>query len=65
MRNIYNENTANSFRLKTDIMFTDEKMSCKFSGIVDWMYKFTTERQLMDPVLWARFVEQFRSKGDY
>ena len=64
MRNIYNENTVNSFRLKTDAMFTDEKMECKFSGIVDWMYKFTTERQLMDSVLWARFVEQFRSKGD-
>jgi len=64
MRKIYKDNTVNSYRLKTDAMFTDENMQCKFSGIVDWMYRFTTERQLMDSVLWARFVEQFRSKGD-
>ena len=64
MRKIYDENTVNYRRLGTDVMFTDADMECKFEGIVDWMYKFTTERQLMDPVLWARFVEQFRSKGD-
>ena len=64
MRKIYDENTVNYRRLETDVMFTDADMECKFEGIVDWMYKFTTERQLMKPELWARFVEQFRSKGD-
>lgn len=64
MRKLYDDNTVNSYRLKTDVMFTDADMRCEFSGIVDWMYKFTTEKQLMDAKLWARFVEQFRSKGD-
>lgn len=37
---------------------------CEFEGIVDKIFKFVEEFQLMDATLWKRFVEQYRIQPD-
>ena len=40
------------------------KVKCRFEGLADKTIRFIEEFQLMDTVLWERFVEQYRTQPD-
>lgn len=64
MIEIYEKNTANYPRLKTDVMFDDFGRECSFEGFVDKHIHFIEDVQLLDGELWERFVKQFREDAD-
>jgi len=64
MLNLYNENTANFPRLKTDKFFIDYKNDFKFNEITDKTMKFTEDYQLLKTDLWYNFAEQFSEQTD-
>ena len=56
----------NAPRLKTDKFFVDYTANVRYNGFIDEAYKFIEDFQLMDPVMWERFVHQFREDdADY
>ena len=65
MHNIYEKNTANYPRLKTDIMFDDLNRESDFGGFVDEYIRYIEDFQLLDEDLWARFVQQFNEDADF
>ncbi len=66
MQNIYENNPMNAPRLDTDKLFVDYSSGYKYSGIIDDSFKFIESFQLLNPVLWERFVRQFREEdADY
>lgn len=65
MQNIYEKNTANYPRLKTDVMFDDFDRKSDFDGFVDQYIRYIEDFQLLDEELWARFVQQFNEDADY
>lgn len=56
---LYEENTANYPRMKTDRLFADYRNEYKYIGCVDMANKFAQRAQLLDEKLWKRFVKQF------
>ena len=65
MHNIYEKNTANYPRLKTDIMFDDLNRESAFDGFVDEYIRYIEDFQLLDEDLWTRFVQQFNEDADF
>ena len=66
MTEMYRENTANYPRLKTDVFFADYENTYKYKGFVDKAIRYIEDEQLLDAVLWKRFVEQYRMEdADY
>lgn len=65
MHNIYEKNTANYPRLKTDIMFDDLNRESAFDGFVDQYIRYIEDFQLLDEDLWTRFVQQFNEDADF
>ena len=65
MRAIYEKGTANYPRLATDVLFADYENEYHYEGFVDDAIRYIEEFQLLDPVHWRRFVEQFRFDSDY
>lgn len=64
MRKIYETGTANYPRLATDVLFADYENEYQYDGFVDNAIRYIEEFQLLDPVHWRRFVEQFRTNAD-
>lgn len=64
MRELYEENTANYPRLKTDRFFADYENKAEFNGFIDETIKFIEDFQLMRKDVWKRLVEQFRIEAD-
>lgn len=64
MKNLYQPKTANYPRLKTDICFADYENEYKYTELFHSVFRFVEDHQLLDPVLWKRFVEQFRIHCD-
>lgn len=63
---MYKENTANYPRLKTDVFFADYNNTYAYNGFVDRAIRYIEGKQLLDTVLWKRFVEQYRMEdADY
>jgi len=63
---MYERNTANYPREKTDVLFADYKNKYAYSGFIDEAIRHIEEKQLLDTVLWKRFVEQYRMEdADY
>lgn len=65
MRELYEKNTANYPRLKTDRFFADYGNECKFIGFIDKAIKYIEDFQLLRGDLWRRFVQQFREDADF
>ena len=66
MKNIYKTNPMNEPRLDTDALFADYSNEYSYTGIIDKSFKFIEDFQLINPVLWERFVRQFREEdADY
>lgn len=61
---MYNKNTANYPRLSTDKFFVDYSNEFSFNGYIDTAARFIEDFQLLNPELWARFVDQFRHNSD-
>ena len=64
MRVLYEPETANYPRLKTDICFADYENEYNYTSKLHDVFDFVTEHQLLDPVLWNRFVDQYRLHPD-
>ena len=64
MRKLYEENSANYPRLKTDTFFANYGNTYKYGKYFDDTFKFIEDFQLIRPDLWARFVNQFRENTD-
>ncbi|MBQ5773141.1 MAG: glycoside hydrolase family 127 protein, partial [Clostridia bacterium] len=64
MRNLYADHPIHQPRSKTDVCFSDHRNEYRYSGFVDRAFRFVRDFQLMDPVLWRRFVQQFREDAD-
>ncbi len=66
MQNLYKNNPMNAPRLNTDTFFVDYSNDYNYRGFIDDAFKFTEDSQLLDPVMWERFVRQFREDdADY
>ena len=63
-RSLYPAGSVNEKRLATDRLFIDEKASFEFRGILDDTARYIENFQLLDPTVWARFVEQYRVHSD-
>ena len=64
MRKIYEENTANYPRLGTDVCFADYENEYHYTSKLHTVFDFVMEHQLLEPKLWARFVEQYKLQPD-
>ncbi len=64
IQNLYATGTVNRMRVDTDRLFIDENAKVSFSGPLDGAMRYIEKIQLLDPVVWARFVEQFRLQHD-
>lgn len=64
MREVYEKNSANYPRLKTDVFFTDYENTYRYNGFTDKVFEFVENFQLLRPDLWKRFVGQFRKDAD-
>lgn len=64
MKNLYEKNTANYPRLKTDALFTDFCNTYDYKGVINKTMHFAEDFQLLDTVLWRRFVSQFKENAD-
>lgn len=64
MENLYPVNTVNHMRVETDRLFIDDRAKVSFTGPLDKTMRYIEKIQLLDPVVWARFVEQFRLQQD-
>ena len=66
MKYLYKDNPMNAPRLKTDAHFSDYSTEYKFRGFIDEAFEFIEDFQLLNPVMWERFVNQFREEdADY
>lgn len=64
MRDIYEKNTANYPRLKTDTFFADYDIDANYDGIIDEFIRYVEDFQLKDTALWDRFAHQFYEDAD-
>lgn len=66
MINLYENNPMNAPRMNTDAHFVDYSTEYKFRGFIDDAFSFIEDFQLLNPVMWERFVRQFREDdADY
>ena len=66
MKNLYENNPMNQPRIDTDSLFADYSNVYTYTGVIDTSFKFIEDFQLINPVLWERFVRQFREDdADY
>ena len=65
MRQLYQYNSANFPRLKTDVCFADYENQADFQGLIDDAMRFVSKKQLLRKELWNRFVDQFRYDSDF
>ena len=65
MRKFYEENSANYPRHKTDVFFADYRNNYCYNGVIDDIFKYIEDFQLLSPELWRRFVQQFRQDADF
>ncbi|MBQ2707693.1 MAG: glycoside hydrolase family 127 protein [Clostridia bacterium] len=61
---LYPQGSVNAKRIDTDTLFSDGDVVCKYEGMLDKAINYIAEFQLMDPVHWARFVDQFKIHSD-
>ena len=61
---MYSEKNANYPRLATDTLFADYSNKFKFNGYIDTAARYIEDFQLLNPELWARFVDQFKHDAD-
>ena len=59
MRALYEENTANYPRLKTDRFFVDDGNCAAYEGFVHNAIRYIEDFQLLRSDLWSRFVRQY------
>lgn len=64
MRPVYEKNTANYPRLKTDALFSDPENRYEFRSVMKSALDFIMGAQLKKPELWARFARVFREDAD-
>ena len=64
MKVLYEKNSANRPRLSTDMQFADYENRFAYCGYMDEAIRYIERVQMLDPVLWTRFVDQFREKSD-
>ncbi|MBR7150909.1 MAG: glycoside hydrolase family 127 protein [Clostridia bacterium] len=64
MRDLYVNNPVNQPRIKTDVFFSDYENECQYTGFLDKAFRYIRDFRLADPVLWRRFVQQFREDAD-
>lgn len=64
MRKLYEENTANYPRLKTDKFFADYENEFTYNGCIDESMTFAENVQLLRTDLWERFVAQYKADSD-
>ena len=62
MKNLYASNPINQPRYNTDRFFADYDNDYRYRGFMDQAFRYIEEFQLLDPVLWDRFVDQFRQE---
>ncbi|MBQ1229429.1 MAG: glycoside hydrolase family 127 protein [Clostridia bacterium] len=65
MRDLYAQNPVNQPRIKTDAFFSDYENECHYTGFLDKAFRYIRDFRLADPVLWRRFVQQFREDADF
>ena len=65
MKDLYANNPVNQYRLKTDRLFVDYENNYLYRGFMDDSIRYIEEFQLLSPVHWRRFVQQFREEGDF
>ena len=64
MSELYEKNSANYPRLKTDALFSDYRNSYEYWDYMGTAIRHIESQQLLDTALWSRFVDQFREKSD-
>ena len=64
MRELYAPQSANYPRLKTDVCFADYENQYNYTSRLHSIFDFVLEHQLLDPVLWQRFVDQYKLQKD-
>lgn len=64
MRTLYERNTANFPRLKTDTFFADYENRFSYQGVMDKAIRSIENVQLLDRAMWKRFADQFRIQED-
>jgi len=64
MRELYAPQSANYPRLKTDVCFADYENQYNYTSRLHSVFDFVLEHQLLDPVLWQRFVDQYKLQKD-
>ncbi len=64
MRTLYEQNTANYPRMKTDTFFSDYENRFSYRGIMDRAIRSIEDAQLLDRAMWKRFADQFRLQDD-
>ena len=62
MKDLYASNPINQPRYSTDRFFADYDNDYRYRGFMDQAFRYIEDFQLMDPVLWDRFVDQFRQE---
>ncbi|MBQ1962517.1 MAG: glycoside hydrolase family 127 protein [Clostridia bacterium] len=65
MRDLYAQNPVNQPRIQTDAFFSDYENECHYTGFLDKAFRYIRDFRLADPVLWRRFVQQFREDADF
>ena len=63
LSHLYANDPVNAKRIETDTLFTG-KNTTDYSGFIDRSIRYIENFQLLDPVHWARFVNQFRIHSD-
>lgn len=64
MKALYEKNSANYPRLRTDAFFSDYANEFAYRGYMDEAIRHIENVQMLDSTLWKRFVNQFREKSD-
>ena len=64
MKELYNHNTANYPRLKTDVCFADYDNEYTYTSTLGDAFRFVRMNQLTSRAHWKRFCDQFRYNTD-
>ncbi len=64
MKELYNPNTANYPRLKTDVCFADYDNEYTYTSTLGDAFRFVRMNQLTSRAHWKRFCDQFRYNTD-
>jgi len=64
MKALYEKGSANYPRLSSDALFSDYENEYTYYGYMNEAIRGIEEKQMLEPSLWKRFVDQFREKSD-